>query len=129
MAAVDDLTELVERAAAVEKTALSSKWKEESDVRRLIRKARKAALEQRQEVSLDTNPTRLSPRWAGLRQTYLDLGAQPALPGQEPSAQDSPDDDGGDDGDGDGATRRLSYQAAAQAEQDAVAAVGVARWP
>ena len=36
MAAIDDLTELVERAAVAEKTALSSKWKEESDVQRLI---------------------------------------------------------------------------------------------
>jgi hypothetical protein len=118
MAAVDDLSELVERAAAVEKSALASKWKEESDVQGLIRRMRKAAEEQREAVRLDTDPDRLSPRWAGLRQNYLDLGAQAALPGQEPSAQDSPDD---------GAARRLSHQAAAQAEQDAVAAVGVAR--
>ena len=122
MAAVDDLTELVERAAAAEKSALASKWKDEADVQSLIRRARRAAEEQRQAVSLDTDPERLSPRWAGLRQNYLDLGAQPALPGQEPSMQDGPDD-----GDGDGAARRLSHQAAAQAELDAVAAVGVAR--
>ena len=89
MAAVDDLTELVERAAAAEKTVLTSKWKDEPDVQALIRKTRKAAEEQRQEVSLDTDPDRLSPRWASLRQNYLDLGAQPALPGQEPSAQQS----------------------------------------
>ena len=76
-------------------------------------------------MSMDTDPSRLSPRWAGLRQNYLDLGAQPALPGQEPSAQDSPDN-GGEDPD-EGPARRLSHQAAAQAEQDAVAAVGVAR--
>ncbi|MDT7577820.1 MAG: hypothetical protein QOH17_4153 [Pseudonocardiales bacterium] len=118
MAAVDDLSELVERAAAVEKSALASKWKEESDVQGLIRRMRKAAEEQRQAVSLDTDPERLSPRWAGLRQNYLDLGAQPALPGQEPSPQDSPDD---------AAARQLSHQGAAQAEQDAVAAVGIAR--
>ena len=49
---VDDLTELVERAAAAEKSALSSKWKEESDVRGLIRRTRKTAEEQRQEVVL-----------------------------------------------------------------------------
>ena len=94
MAAMDDLTELVERAAVAEKTALSSKWKEESDVQGLIRRTRKAAEEQRQAVRLDTDPHRLSPRWASLQQNYLDLGAQPALPGQEPSAQESPDDDG-----------------------------------
>jgi hypothetical protein len=122
MAAVDDLTELVERAAAAEKSGLASKWKDEADVQSLIRRARRAAVEQRQAVSLDTDPERLSPRWAGLRQNYLDLGAQPALPGQEPSMQDSPEDE-----DGGGAARRLSHQAAAQAELDAVAAVGVAR--
>jgi hypothetical protein len=134
MAAMDDLTELVERAAVAEKAALSSKWKEESDVQGLIRRTRKAAEEQRQAVRLDTDPYRLSPRWANLQQSYLDLGAQPALPGQEPSAQDSPDNavaDGYADGfgerDGDGVARRLSHQAAAQAELDAVAAVGIAR--
>lgn len=123
MAAVDDLTGLVERAAAAEKSALASKWKDEPDVQSLIRRSRAAAEEQRQAVRLDTDPDRLSPRWAGLRQNYLDLGAQPALPGQEPSAQERPDDG---DGDGEGATRRLSHQAAAQAELDAAAAVGVA---
>ena len=46
MAAIDDLTELVERAAVAEKTALSSKWKDESDVQELIRRTRKAAEEQ-----------------------------------------------------------------------------------
>src|SRR6185437_12153126 len=122
MAAIDDLTELVERAAAAEKSALASKWKDEPDVQSLIRRSRAAAEEQRQAVRLDTDPDRLSPRWAGLQQNYLDLGAQPALPGQEPSARERPDD-----GDGEGATRRLSHQAAAQAELDAVAAVGVAR--
>jgi hypothetical protein len=123
MAAVDDLTELVERAAAAEKSALASKWKDEADVQALISRSRRAAEEQRQAVRLDTDPDRLSPRWAGLRQNYLDLGAQPALPGQEPSTEDGP-------GDGDAretASRRLSHQAAAQAERDAVAAVGVAR--
>jgi hypothetical protein len=117
MAAVDDLTELVERAASAEKTALSSKWKDESDVKGLIRTVSTAAEEQRRAVSLDTDPERLSSRWSRLRQHYLDLGAQSALPGQEPGSID----------DGDTAPRRLSHQAAAQAEQDAVAAVGVAR--
>jgi hypothetical protein len=130
MAAMDDLTELVERAAVAEKAALSSKWKEESEVQGLIRRTRKAAEEQRQAVRLDTDPHRLSPRWASLQQNYLDLGAQPALPGQEPSAQESPDNavaNGYGEGDGDGVARRLSHQGAAQAELDAVAAVGIAR--
>jgi hypothetical protein len=124
MAAIDDLTELVERAAVVEKTALSSKWKEESDVQGLIRKTRKAGEEQRQAVRLDTEPDRLSPRWARLQHNYLDLEALPELPGQQSPAPESPDNA---DGHADGVARRLSHQAAAQAELDAVAAVGVAR--
>ena len=124
MAAIDDLTELVERAAVVEKTALSSKWKDESDVQGLIRKTRKAAEEQRQAVRLDIEPDQLSPRWARLQHNYLDLEALPALPGQQPPAPESPDNA---DGHADGVARRLSHQAAAQAELDAVAAVGVAR--
>src|SRR5690349_23961016 len=121
MAAIDDLTELVERAAVVEKTALSSKWKEESDVQGLIRKTGRAAEEQRQAVRLEGDPDRLSPRWARLQQNYLDLGALPGLPGLQASRDGSPD------GRADGVGRRLSHQAAAQAEVDAVAAVGVAR--
>ena len=120
MAAIDDLTELVERAATAEKAALASKWKDEADVQSLIRRARTSADEQRQAVRLDTDPDQLSPRWAGLRQNYLDLGAQPALPGQELTTQQGPDP-------GDGAPPKLSHEAAAQAELDAVAAVGVAR--
>ena len=121
MAAVDDLTELVERAAAAERSALASKWKAQSDVQALIRRTRAAAEEQRQAVRLDTDPDRLSPRWGALRHKYLDLGAQSALPGQEPLAQVGPDDER------DGASRQLSHEAAAQAERDAVAAVGIAR--
>ena len=124
MAAIDDLTELVERAAVVEKTALSSKWKDESDVQGLIRRTRKAAEEQRQAVRLDIEPDQLSPRWARLQHNYLDLEALPALPGQQPPAPESPDNA---DGHADGVARRLSHQAAAQAERDAVAAVGIAR--
>jgi hypothetical protein len=120
MADVDDLTELVERAAAAEKTALASKWKEEADVKGLIRTVRKNAERQGQDATLEIDPDRLSPRWAGLWHTYLPLGAQPALPGQEPVAEEGPDDR-------DDAPRRLSHQAAAQAELDAVAAVVVAR--
>ena len=124
MAAVDDLTELVERAAAAEKSALASKWKDEADVQALISRSRRVAEEQRQAVRLDTDPDRLSPRWAGLRQNYLDLGAQPALPGQEPSTQD-----GAGDGNSPGRPPLGGSAARPQsrAELDAVAAVGVAR--
>lgn len=108
MAAVDDLTELVERAAAAERAALAAKWKDRADVETTIRRVRKAAEEQRAAVRLDQNPDRLSPRWAQLRQNYLDLGAQPPVAGE--------DDPAG-----------VTHAAAARAEADAVAAVGVAR--
>src|SRR3954447_13488861 len=117
MAAMDDLTELVERAEVAEKAALSSKWKEASDVQGLIGRTRKAAEEQRQAVRLDTDPHRLSPRWTSLQQNYLDLGAQPALPGREPSAQEIPEitvadgyADGFGEGAGGGVAGRLSHQ-------------------
>ena len=53
MTAVDDLTELVERAAAAEKVVLALKWREQSDVRVPLDRARKSAAEQRHEMSLD----------------------------------------------------------------------------
>ena len=42
MSAIDDLTELVERAGAAERAALASKWKDRSDVGALRRKVRDA---------------------------------------------------------------------------------------
>ena len=74
MAAIDDLTELVERAAAAERSVLAAKWKDRSDVEATIRRAHKAAEDQRAAIQLDRAADRLSPRWAELRQTYLDLG-------------------------------------------------------
>jgi hypothetical protein len=47
MSAVGDLTELVERAAAAERAALASKWRERRDVEALGREARRAFDEQR----------------------------------------------------------------------------------
>jgi len=131
MPAIDDLTELVERAAAAERIALASKWKDRPDVEKMVRRVRKTAAEQRDELSKNTDGSLLSSRWVSLRQDYLDLGEQEYLPGERP----------GDDPDVDEphvteqspvaeqtpATRRLSHAAAAQAERDAVAAVGFAR--
>ena len=57
-----------------------------------------------------------------LRQDYLDLGAQEALPGQAIDPETP-----GDDLIGQSAVHRLSHAAAAQAERDAVAAVDIAR--
>lgn len=112
MAAIDDLTELVERAAAAERSALAAKWKDRGDVEATVRRVRKAAEDQREAIRLDGRGTeRLSPRWAELRQNYLDLGAQPEI--VPDPAQDHP--------------AEVTHAAAAQAEADAIAAVGVAR--
>lgn len=121
MAAIDDLTELVETAAAAEKVALSSKWKERPDVTKMITRTRRAAEEHRTALRESTDSDQLSSRWVALRQEYLNLGAQDALP--EPG----PIDDQRSDDDGAPSEHPLSPAAAAQAERDAVAAVNFAR--
>jgi hypothetical protein len=125
MPAIDDLTELVERAAAAERLALASKWKDRPDVEKMLRRVRKTAAEQRDELSKNTDGSMLSSRWVSLRQDYLDLGEQEFLPGERPG--DDPDVDEPHVTEQTPATRRLSHAAAAQAERDAVAAVGFAR--
>ena len=50
MAAIDDLTELVERAAAAERSALAAKWKDRGDVAATVRRVRKAAEDQREAI-------------------------------------------------------------------------------
>ena len=47
MSAADDLTELVERAAAAEQAALAAKWKPRADVDAVRRKVRRAIDEHR----------------------------------------------------------------------------------
>jgi len=120
--AIDDLTELVEKAAAAEHTALSSKWKDRPDVEKMVGRVRKNAREQRGELGRHSDPDLLSSRWVSLRQEYLDLGEQEPLPEHEPAEEQAqgPEESGK-------AVRRLSHAAAAQAERDAVAAVGFAR--
>ena len=119
MAAIDDLTELVERAAAAERLAVSSKWKERDDVVKLVGRVRTSAQGQRDDLGRNVDPMQLSSRWVSLRHDYLRLGPQDSLPGAaEPET---------DPGDPEGSGRRLSQAGAAQAEHDAVAAVELAR--
>src|SRR4051794_2413439 len=122
MAAVDDLTELVEKAAAAERTALASKWKEREDVEKMVRNVRKNAEHQRADLDQQTDAAQLSSRWVALRRDFLDQGAQQDLPANEPTADEvlAAEQQGR-------AVRRLSHAAAAQAERDAVAAVQLAR--
>jgi hypothetical protein len=122
MAAVDDLTELVEGAAAAERTALASKWKERADVEKMVRNVRKNAEGQRAELTQQTDAGLLSSRWVALRQDYLDQGTQEDLPVREPTEEEvlAAEQAGK-------TVRRLSHTAAAQAERDAVAAVHLAR--
>ncbi|MGS0686368.1 hypothetical protein ACVBEQ_14670 [Nakamurella sp. GG22] len=108
MAAIDDLTELVERAAAAERAALASKWKDRPDVEKTATRVRTNAQRQRAELAGDTGLRQLSPRWDALRREYLELGAVQALS----AGTTEPDD---------------RFATAAQAERDAVAAVALAR--
>ncbi|HZM67402.1 MAG TPA: hypothetical protein VFC16_14010 [Nakamurella sp.] len=111
MAAVDDLTELVERAGAAERAALASKWQERSDVEKLARNARRSIDEQVVELhQAAASPTGLSDRWTLLRQTYLDRGPPAGTPAQTPA-------EGGP----------VTHAHAARAEADARAAVALAR--
>ncbi|MET7991988.1 hypothetical protein ABZU76_13840 [Amycolatopsis sp. NPDC005232] len=113
MAAVDDLVELVQRAAAAEKNAMAAKWKGEDDVRRMIGKACAASEEQRREMHRDVDPARLSPEWARLRQTHVD--AEPQEDRAEAVAYQTVTHE------------TVTHEDAAQAERDGVAAVAIAR--
>jgi DNA-binding LacI/PurR family transcriptional regulator len=64
MSAVDELTELVERAAAAERAALASKWKERADVEALCRRVRRAIAEQRDVERRSTRTAELTARRA-----------------------------------------------------------------
>jgi hypothetical protein len=81
MSAVDNLTELVERAGAAERAALASKWKERSDVEALQRKVARAIDEQRDLERRSTNGAEPTGSRARLREAFLDgdLGV-PAQP-------------------------------------------------
>ena len=111
LSAVDDLTELVERAGAAERAALASRWKERADVDALRRRVHTAIREQHELEQTSTVPV-LSDRRARLRAALLDDGPDaadlaPAL-GSDPGTAVDPAD-------------------AARAENDAQAAVTVAR--
>jgi len=119
MAAVDDLTELVERAGAAERAALASKWQERSDVEKLARNARRSIDEQVVELhQAAASPTGLSDRWTLLRQTYLDRGPPAGTPAGTPTQTpaQTPAEGG-----------PVTHAHAARAEADARAAVALAR--
>jgi hypothetical protein len=105
MSAIDDLTELVERAGAAERAALASKWKERSDVEALQRKVRHAIDEQRDLERRAGGVATPTDRRAKLREAFL----QGDLDGPTPAPAPASHADG------------------ARAETDAVAAVTVAR--
>jgi len=109
MAAVDDLTELVERAAAAERAALASKWKDRSDVEAVNRRVRRAIINQTDELrrSTGTHAELMSDRWREVRDAALDRPDPPDsdAPGQTP----------------------VTHADAARAEADATTAVALAR--
>ncbi|GAA4916550.1 hypothetical protein EV188_104507 [Actinomycetospora succinea] len=103
VSAVDDLTELVERAGAAEREALASKWKDRGDVENLRRHVRRAlddqrAAERREPLGPGSDERRIRVRSALLEDTV-------------DAAPDSP----------------VTHAEAARAEGDAAAAVTVAR--
>src|SRR6476620_7852750 len=71
MSAADDLTELVERAAAAEQAAFAAKWKPRADVDAVRRKVRRAFDEQRDIERRSTRPTGLSTRRSDIRAALL----------------------------------------------------------
>ena len=75
MSAVEDLTELVERAGAAERAALASRWKERADVDDLRRRVQDAITEQHELERLSTAPVP-SGRRARLRSAFLEEGVQ-----------------------------------------------------
>ena len=124
MAAIDDLTELVERAAVAERIALSSKWKERAgrredgprtSARTRSRSARRPDTRRRSAMSCRRAGCRCGrtiSTW--VRRSTCRSGSRPRTEGSPPSRPAGP-------------VRRLSHAAAAQAERDAVAAVELAR--
>lgn len=59
--AIDELTELVERAAAVERAALAARWRDQAEVEALLVIARRTADELRDRTIPDTDPNGLPP--------------------------------------------------------------------
>jgi hypothetical protein len=142
MSAVDDLTELVERAAAAERAALASKWKERDDVEALRQKVRHAIDEQRDLERRSSAAAALTGRQARLRAALLDggpetvdvTGSGPRVPvGQGealPVAVAVGPEFGGNGSPGSAVnpeSARARHAEAARAEAAAVAAVTVAR--
>ena len=71
-AADEDLTELVERAAAAEQAALAAKWKPRADVDAVRRKVRRAIDEHREHpAGAGSDLHRPSARWSGVREALL----------------------------------------------------------
>lgn len=110
MSAVDDLTELVERAGAAEREALASKWKDRADVESLRRHVRRVldeqrAAERREPLGGGSDERRLRVRSALIEDTGDTTDAT------DTAATGSP----------------VTHADAARAEGDAAAAVTVAR--
>jgi len=109
MAAVDDLSELVERAAAAERAALASKWKDRSDVEAVSRRVRRAIIDQNDELrhAPGTGAHTMSDRWRETRESALHRPDPPDTDAPRPNP--------------------VTHADAARAEADAGTAVALAR--
>jgi len=124
MSAADDLTELVERAAAAERAALAAKWKPRADVDAVRRKVRRAIDEHRDVEQRSARPTGLSARRSGIREALL-VG-DPEATGS-PGAPEVASPHRASDGAIDDGSAQFGFAEAAAREAEAVAAVTVAR--
>ncbi|MBN9734142.1 MULTISPECIES: hypothetical protein [unclassified Pseudonocardia] len=113
MSAVDELTELVERAGAAERAALASRWKERADVDALRRHVRRAIAAQHESERLSTGPAP-SARRARHLAAFLDDPDAPGDTGRPPVEADGP-------------LPAVTAEDAVRAETDALAAVSAAR--
>jgi hypothetical protein len=115
MSAVDDLTELIERAGEAERAALAARWRDRSEVEAMGRRVRRAIAEQRDVERRDTGAA-VTGRRAELRTALLT--GDPARP-RPPRPADPPS--------ADPASADSASVEAAQAEADAQQAVTIAR--
>lgn len=104
MSAVDDLSELVERAGAAERAALASKWKDRPEVDALRQKVQRA-VDENLAAERRSDSSGLAPRRTAQREAFLDV------PDPPPTVEGEP----------------VTHADAARVERDAGAAVAVAR--
>jgi hypothetical protein len=87
---VDDLVDLVERAGAVERAALASRWKNREDLESMAQAVRQA-IDRERDVERRSEPeSGPAAWWARVRADLLDSETDPIRPGPATGASDPP---------------------------------------